>query len=697
MGIRRALVPALGACLCAPAATGFDAATAEQRDIVVLGAGPAGVQVAHSLSKLGEDFVVLERAPHAGSYFDKFPINRKLISINKVHTSNPDPDFQLRHDWNSLLGAPGARRFTNYTKELWPHAELIPQYLEGFIAEHKLGPHIRFNTEATRVSRDASSGRFHIRTSSGTDISAAVLVVATGRWVPNNLANIYGWDDVAVPYQDIPQDPAVFEGKKVLIIGAGNSAMEVADAIEESASVVHIVARRSLRFAHQTHYVGDLRAVNLRTLDRYLLKSEEVLITSFELATVHSLYPGAETDGEPPETVASKVPDSKKKENDVWFEFQRLDDGRVSLIGRKFTKSEKNGSWSIEHKEIPALRHPYDFVFHCIGWRPNLTIFTDTALPEMAHGGAFPRVTTAYESVNIPNMFFAGALGHGRDYRISSGGFIHGFRYLANALPHVIAMRRHDKEWPYDTLPCHLEHLLKRIRQRIASSSSMYQMFSFMGDAIFFPDEAARKAKDAPCELRYYQDVPLELLTSGVLTFGPPDATYLELSMDWSPQFRGSRVVAHVNQNQEERRDEADHFPLQSGTEDDEYAERFLGKATPTGQDAGSDEGSEESQDRWSGDKFLHPILRLYRRRRMGPDGSPRSDGARHPELLASHHVGEDVWTTFDHYKSMVRPLRKFMKREITPLFPATDQVIKKREGVCHTKEDCEATDQAED
>ena len=42
-------------------------------------------------------------------------------------------------------------------------------------------------------------------------------------------------------------------------------------------------------------------------------------------------------------------------------------------------------------------------------------------------------------------MFSAGTITHGLDKRVSSGGFIHGFRYTARTLAWVLAARNHGK------------------------------------------------------------------------------------------------------------------------------------------------------------------------------------------------------------------------------------------------------------
>lgn len=41
----------------------------------------------------------------------------------------------------------------------------------------------------------------------------------------------------------------------------------------------------------------------------------------------------------------------------------------------------------------------------------------------------YPMIDGSYESIDYHNLFYAGTLTHSLDFRKSSGGFIHGFRY----------------------------------------------------------------------------------------------------------------------------------------------------------------------------------------------------------------------------------------------------------------------------
>ena len=43
----------------------------------------------------------------------------------------------------------------------------------------------------------------------------------------------------------------------------------------------------------------------------------------------------------------------------------------------------------------------------------------------------YPKISGDYESVDYENLYFAGTIAHSLDFRYSSGGFIHGFRYAS--------------------------------------------------------------------------------------------------------------------------------------------------------------------------------------------------------------------------------------------------------------------------
>lgn len=91
------------------------ASALRHRDYCVLGAGPAGLQMAYFLHQAGRDYVVFERAPGPGSFFTRYPRHRKLLSINKRYTGKANAEFNLRHDWNSLLSHDPRLLFRHYS------------------------------------------------------------------------------------------------------------------------------------------------------------------------------------------------------------------------------------------------------------------------------------------------------------------------------------------------------------------------------------------------------------------------------------------------------------------------------------------------------------------------------------------------------------------------------------------------------
>lgn len=67
-----------------------------------------------------------------------------MISINKRNTGEKNRKFNLRHDWNSLLSDDDHLRFTHRSKQLFPSADLMVDYLNDFSRYYHL--HIQFNT-----------------------------------------------------------------------------------------------------------------------------------------------------------------------------------------------------------------------------------------------------------------------------------------------------------------------------------------------------------------------------------------------------------------------------------------------------------------------------------------------------------------------------------------------------------------------
>lgn len=86
-----------------------------------------------------------------GSFYLKYPRHRKLISINKRNTGKTNKEFNMRHDWNSLLSHDDSLLMRHYSKELFPHADVLVKYLNDY--KEKLGIKVQYNTEIRNIER----------------------------------------------------------------------------------------------------------------------------------------------------------------------------------------------------------------------------------------------------------------------------------------------------------------------------------------------------------------------------------------------------------------------------------------------------------------------------------------------------------------------------------------------------------------
>jgi cation diffusion facilitator CzcD-associated flavoprotein CzcO len=86
-------------------------------DYIIVGAGPAGLQLGYFLQRSGRDYLILEAGDVPGKFFEHYPRHRKLISANKVYTGYSDSVRNLRWDWNSLVSEDDTLLFKHYSRE----------------------------------------------------------------------------------------------------------------------------------------------------------------------------------------------------------------------------------------------------------------------------------------------------------------------------------------------------------------------------------------------------------------------------------------------------------------------------------------------------------------------------------------------------------------------------------------------------
>jgi thioredoxin reductase len=439
-------------------------------EYLIVGAGPAGLQLAYLLQRAGRDHLVLEAGPRAGTFFRTFPRHRRLISINKLHTGTDDPELNLRMDWNSLLSDDPALRFPNYTGRYLPAADDLTAYLEDFAVAS--GARIRYDTRVVEIAKDgaADGGGFLVTDQHGHVERADRVIVATGVGTPY-IPDVPGIE-TAENYTTVSVEPEDFVDQRVLIIGKGNSGFETAANLIEHAAVIHVAGPSSIRMAWRSHFVGHLRAVNNDFLDTYQLKSQNALLDGHVIRIVR--------------------------------------DGSGYLVTFSFSRANE------VTKDIP-----YDRVIVCTGFRFDAGVFADGCRPDLVINNRFPALTSAWESTNVPDLYFAGTLMQARDYKVSTGGFIHGFRYGVRSLYRMLDQRYHGAAWPARTLPVRPGALMEAVIARVNRTSALWQQFGVLCDVIVVDGDGHGEGGGAGGGVaRYLEEVPVDYVHDTDLSGG---------------------------------------------------------------------------------------------------------------------------------------------------------------------------------
>jgi thioredoxin reductase len=423
---------------------------------LIVGAGPAGLQMAYFLQRAGHDFLVLESGDRAGSFFEVQPRHRQLLSHNRRFNLFPEEDFNLRHDWNSLLSDDPGLKFGNYSKELFPHADDYTRYLRDFAAP--LAGHIHYGSRVDHISRDGVDG-FAVRVASGQVYRCQRLLMATGAVAPYLPADIEGIE-YAEGYETHSVNPEDYEGQVVAVIGAGNSAFEVANHLAGHAAVVHVLMRHPARHSWQTHFPGDLRAVNDTILDFYMLKS------------LHA-------------TIGLRVE-----------KIEPLPSGGFAVTG-----SADLPHWDPPGTATPTI--PYNRVIRCTGWRyVDPALFAEDCKPELDPLGRFPILSSTWES-SVPGLYFIGTSMQVRDHTAASG-FIHGFRYNVRTLFHLMNERYHNVPLPAEEFKAgnreEIEALADTLINRVSTAGSLYQQFGVFGDVLIPDGNVIRQHRALPVD-----------------------------------------------------------------------------------------------------------------------------------------------------------------------------------------------------
>jgi cation diffusion facilitator CzcD-associated flavoprotein CzcO len=186
------------------------------RRVAVVGAGAAGLATTKALLGAGLDVVTYERGDRPGGLWARDSSSGLSPAYASLHTNTSKGRTEF-------AAFPMPAGWPDY-----PSADRVAGYLADYAQAFGLLPHLRFHTTVTAVERN---GAGWLVTTEGGDAEAydAVVVANGHNWDPRWPSPAYPGDFTGTQlHAHDYRTPDVLTGRRVLVVGMGNSAMDIA-------------------------------------------------------------------------------------------------------------------------------------------------------------------------------------------------------------------------------------------------------------------------------------------------------------------------------------------------------------------------------------------------------------------------------------------------------------------------------------
>ncbi len=344
-------------------------------DAIIVGAGPAGLATAAALRTRGLSATILEKSDAVGAVWRRH-YDRLHLHTDRVRSGLP--------------GLPIPKAYGRY-----PSRARVVEYLEAYAATFDLKP--IFNAPVEAVRRDGRTWRVQAGKNSRT---APIVVVATG-WADYPYAPTWpGIETFGGPilHSSAYRNPAPFAGKRVLVIGYGNSGAEIALDLAEAGIDVTLSVRSPVNIVPRELF--GLPILVFPTAEQWLaprvadfLNAPAIHLAVGSLATA-GLTKAAKG---PLQTI---VEDGRPPLIDIGT-LEAIRDGRIKVRG----DVASFGRESVAFKQSPAER--FDAIILATGFRPDLRALLPDAKGVLNATGA-PLVSG--RATAEPGLFFCGAI-----------------------------------------------------------------------------------------------------------------------------------------------------------------------------------------------------------------------------------------------------------------------------------------------
>ena len=209
----------------------MSATEAKEFDVIVVGAGMAGMYMLHKLRELGLSARVIEAGTDVGGtwYWNRYPGCRcDVPSVEYSYSFSKE--LEQEWEWTEIMAA---------------QPEIL-KYMNHVADRFDLRRDMDFNRRVAAASYDEAEKRWTVTTDTGDTYAAPYCVMATGCLSMPNKPEIPGADSFTGEVYHTgmwPKDPVDFTGKRVGIIGSGSSGVQAIPVIAEQAEHLYAFQR----------------------------------------------------------------------------------------------------------------------------------------------------------------------------------------------------------------------------------------------------------------------------------------------------------------------------------------------------------------------------------------------------------------------------------------------------------------------
>ena len=219
-------------------------------DLIIVGSGPAGLAAASHAQANGLSYALLERTGHLADTVDAYQARKYVMAEPMLIPARGEVPF-----------AAGSR-------------ESILAAWSGHVTEKNLN--VVFNAEVKAIGKEG--GRFRVKTAKGDELDSANVILAMGTQGNPRKLGVSGEDLPHVLYRLV--DPAEHRDQDLLVVGAGDSALEIAIALSDENRVGLIVRGTEITRANEV-------------LTKEILGRQATgQLTIYFSASVKEVYPG---------------------------------------------------------------------------------------------------------------------------------------------------------------------------------------------------------------------------------------------------------------------------------------------------------------------------------------------------------------------------------------------------------------------